>query len=371
MGGRQPLAARAEALLARHWWRSERTPLAQALRPLSWLVRTAAAWQRWRTRPQAVCRPVPPQAVCRPAPPQAVSVPVPPQAAPVPVIVVGNLIVGGAGKTPTVIALVEALAAAGWRPGVISRGFGRAGNTVQAVHATSDARAVGDEPLLIRRRTGAPVWVGRRRVEAARALCAQHQEVNVLVSDDGLQHHALARSAELLVFDERGVGNGLLLPAGPLRQPVPRRLPPRTHVLYLGGRASTALPGTLALRSINQAQPLAAWWAGDETRALPLARLRGRPLLAVAGLAAPEKFFTMLEAAGLSIRRLAMPDHARYETLPWGAGGPEIITTEKDAVKLRPERTGEAPIWVVRLDFALPAALLLDLTALLRGATPP
>jgi biopolymer transport protein ExbD len=187
-------------------------------------------------------------------------------AAPVPVVVVGNLVAGGAGKTPTVIALVQAMRAAGRHPGVVSRGFGRHGEATLAVAADSAATAVGDEPLLIRRRSGAPVWVGRRRIDAARALCAAHPEVDVLVADDGLQHLALARQAEIIVFDERGAGNGRLLPAGPLREPLPAAVPPRACVLYNAPAATTALPGALARRRLAGVLPLAAWRAGAAIR---------------------------------------------------------------------------------------------------------
>ena len=299
--GGPTLAARAEALLAQHWWQPQPSAMAQLLRPWSWLYRALAGWQRRRQRPQAL---------------------------PVPVIVVGNFIVGGAGKTPTVIALVQALSAAGWHPGVISRGYGRRDAGAREVAARDPVVDVGDEPLLIRRRTAVPVWVGRDRVAAARALCARHPEVDVIVSDDGLQHHALPRRAEWVVFDERGAGNGLLLPAGPLREPLPKSLP-------------------------------------------ALAHLRGRPLLAAAGLAAPEKFFAMLEQVGLTITRLPLPDHHDYATLPWPADTAEVVTTEKDAVKIDPAHIGATQVWVVPLDLALPASLVGELMSWLPAPTPP
>lgn len=338
------LAARAEALLLRHWWRPRRSALVQVLRPLSWLYRVLATWQRHRT---------------------------PPQALPVPVVVVGNFVVGGAGKTPVVIALVQALAAAGRRPGVVSRGYGRREAGAREVAANDTAAAVGDEPLLVRRRTGVPVWVGRDRVAAARALCAAHPGVDVIVSDDGLQHHALPRCAELVVFDERGAGNGLLLPAGPMREALPRQLAAHARIVYTAGVASTALPGALAQRRLGAAWPLAGWVAGDGRSALPLLSLRGRPLLAAAGLAAPEKFFTMLEQAGLAVTRLPLPDHHDYATLPWPVGTAEVVTTEKDAVKIDPAHVGATQVWVVPLDLTLPAALVGELTTRLPAPTPP
>lgn len=338
------VAARAEALLARHWWQARPTWLANLLRPLAALYGLLATRERQRTTAQH---------------------------APVPVLVVGNFIAGGAGKTPTVIALVQALIAAGHRPGVISRGYGRAADAVHEIAAGDDVRTAGDEPLLIRRRTGVPVVVGRRRIDAARALCAQHPQVDVIVADDGLQHTGLAWQAALVVFDERGAGNGLLLPAGPLREPLPTALPARMSALYTGGIASTALPGALAERRLAQAWPLAAWHSGDGSAALPLRALHDRPLLAAAGLAAPDKFFVMLEAAGLHIARLPLPDHFDYAALPWPPETTDVITTEKDAVKLDPARVGATRLWVVPLDLQLPADLVARLIATLFNTPRP
>jgi tetraacyldisaccharide 4'-kinase len=223
-----------------------------------------------------------------------------------------------------------------------------------------------------------PVWVGRARAQAAQGLCAAYPEVNVLVCDDGLQHHALARDIELWVFDDRGAGNGLLLPAGPLREALPHRTPPRAHVLYTGQHISTALPGPVASQQADHAVRLADWWAGgavaDMSNRVPLSALRGRPLLAVAGIAAPQKFFRPMQAAGLSVQCLPQPDHARYDTLPWPANGTpvEVITTEKDAVKLHPQRLNGAQVWVVPLDLKLPQALLDQiLTELAAAAAQP
>jgi tetraacyldisaccharide 4'-kinase len=144
------------------------------------------------------------------------------------------------------------------------------------------------------------------------------------------------------------------------------------RVLYTNGAASMPLAGATATRRIDLALPLRAWWAGDETQAVPLQALRGRALLAVAGLAAPEKFFSMLEAAGLRVERRPLPDHACYDTLPWPAGeARDIVVTEKDAVKLPPARVGKARVWVLRLDLALPAALVRDLLALLPPPDAP
>jgi len=282
---------------------------------------------------------------------------------PVPVIVVGNLVVGGAGKTPTVLAIVELLRARGYSPGVVSRGYGRAGAGVALVAADASAAEVGDEPLLLRRRSGVPVAVGVDRVAAGHALLRAHAEVDVVVSDDGLQHLALERDVEVLVFDERGAGNGRLLPAGPLREPLPAALAPRQLVLYNADAPTTSLAGHLAGRRLAGVTPLAAWWQGAAPSAPALATLREREgVVAVAGTARPERFFAMLRSHGLAIVERPLADHADFSVLPWPAGSTDVVLTEKDAVKLPPSRPLGTRVWVARLDFvpgpAFDAALL-------------
>ena len=274
---------------------------------------------------------------------------------PVPVIVVGNWIVGGAGKTPTTLAMLQMLRAWGLQAGVISRGYGRSRDEVALVHRGSAAAEVGDEPLLIHLRSGAPVSVGRDRVAAARALLQAHPELQVLISDDGLQHGRLPRALSILVFDSRGIGNGHVLPAGPLRQPFQATLPPRHLVLYNASQASTALPGFLTQRQLGGAVSLQDWWAGHPARPETLWQLRGSPLAAAAGMAQPARFFDMLDASGLEVaRRHPLPDHFDFATLPWAESETDVLVTEKDAVKLRPDLglVGAGPrIWVVTLDF--------------------
>jgi tetraacyldisaccharide 4'-kinase len=327
-----PLAGRIESALARVWWRDHPGLTAWALWPLTLCYRAVSALRRaayalgWLKTERAQ----------------------------VPVIVVGNLVVGGAGKTPTVIALVQALRQAGWTPGVISRGHGRSSDAASAVRDDNAVSEVGDEPLLIRLRTRVPVWVARRRIDAARCLCAAHAEVDVLVADDGLQHLALARDVQVIVFDERGTGNGWQLPAGPLRQPVPRHVPVNSHVLYNAARASTPWPGALAQRRLAGAVLLQDWWRCAPPSAQPLLALRGRRVLAAAGMAVPERFFAMLRDAGLQPIALPLPDHHAFEQLPWPADTKDVLVTEKDAVKLPREPAGDTRIWVVALDFQLP-----------------
>ena len=345
---RSALPQRLREAWERQAWANRGGPAARLLMPLAALYGLAARAHRlgWRLRGAAQ--------------------------APVPLIVVGNLVVGGAGKTPVVIALAEALRARGRHPGVISRGHGRDADVTRAVRGSDDARDVGDEPLLIHRRTGAPVWVGRRRLDAARALCAAHPEVDVLISDDGLQHRALVHDAALVVFDGRGAGNGLLLPAGPLREPLPQRAPGHWQVLYTSGVPSTPLTGHCAAPQAAGALPLGAWWRADAAALQPLAALRGQRLLALAGIGSPRKFFDTLRAAGLDIEPCPQPDHARYDRPPWPPATAAVVTTEKDAVKLPAGCADATPVWVVPLDLALPAELVDALLARLpRAAGTP
>ncbi len=243
---------------------------------------------------------------------------------PVPVIVVGNVVAGGAGKTPLTMALVAHLLQRGWRPGVISRGHGRRAKDTRAVMPDSLPAEVGDEPLLIRQKTGVPVWVAAARAGAGRALLQAHPEVNILICDDGLQHWALARDLEICVMDDRGVGNGWLLPAGPLREPWPRPVDLLLHTGHNG------LPG--GYQAKRQLAPVAHDAQG---RHLALNSLIGQPVDAVAGLARPEAFFAMLREAGLQLQHTtALPDHFDYAPGTLIPTGRPLLCTEKDAAKL-------------------------------------
>lgn len=287
-------------------WRS-RGPAAWGLWPLSLAYGTLMALRRWLYRLQVLRSE-------HPGPP---------------VIVVGNVIAGGAGKTPVVIALVRHLQAQGWRPGVISRGYGRSTHDCRAVLPDSPARDVGDEPALIARATHTPVFVAPRRFTAARALLAAHPGTNILVCDDGLQHLALARDLEICVFNSDGVGNGFLLPAGPLREPWPRQV---DWVLHAGTRPAGHAP-SFALQRRLAPHALRA-----DGRQVPLASLRESPVHAVAAVARPAEFFAMLRAQGLQLAGAeALPDH--YDFNSWkrpSQKGMTLVCTEKDAVKLWP-----------------------------------
>lgn len=344
MRGRHPaLVERLGARLQAAWFRRDAVPLARLLAPLSWLYGRLQRRARQLDEQRAL-------ATAQPA---------------CPVVVVGNLIVGGAGKTPTTLAVLQALGDAGYTPGVVSRGHGGRpadASAVTAVRLTSEPAEVGDEPLLIHRRSGRPVVVGRDRVAAASQLLQAHPQVDVIVSDDGLQHRRLARDVEVVVFDERGIGNGRLLPAGPLREPFLQQPPPRALVLYNHDQPSTAWPGACATRRLRGVWPLQAWLQGGNAPT-PLSALTDRRLLAVAGIGVPERFFAALEGAGLAIERLALPDHHDYATLPWPPGTPDVITTEKDAVKLASHAGAGTAIWVVGLDLELPARFVAELLA--------
>jgi len=288
---------------------------------------------------------------------------------PVPVIVVGNLLAGGTGKTPTVIGLCALLRRRGRTPGIVSRGYGGSESIVAEVTPESLARDIGDEPLLMRLRCRVPVFIGRDRVAAARSLLEAYPRVDVLISDDGLQHVRLARKAQVIVFDERGVANGRLLPAGPLREPLPETVPPHTLVLYNHDRPSTPLHGTLAVRGFGGLVSLADWQCGARPSMALLDALvdesAGRPVIAAAGIARPQRFFDMLREAGIVFDPLPLPDHHEFATPPWPPGTNEVIVTEKDAVKLDADRTGGARVWVAGLDFGFAPEVESRLFALL------
>jgi tetraacyldisaccharide 4'-kinase len=306
-------------------------------------------------------------------------------AAPVPVVVVGNRLVGGAGKTPVTLALVQALRAAGWRPAIVSRGHGARATAPRPVEPGASAADVGDEPLLLHRRSGVPVWVGRDRVAVAQALCAAHPQVDVLVCDDGLQHLRLRRDLEIVVFDARGAGNGWLLPAGPLREPIDVRSDVPRLVLYNAAAPSTALPGECIRPVLDGLVPLADWWQGAPAQpgavaalqALARAEARTAPpaLLASAGIGQPQRFFDHLLALGLDATPWPLPDHFDYATLPWPASARTLVVTEKDAIKLRPERLArERPglqVWVAPLTLTLPERVTQAVRAHLGAGAAP
>lgn len=248
-----------------------------------------------------------------------------------PVIVVGNVIAGGAGKTPLVMALVKHLQAKGLQVGVVSRGYGRSGHETLEVRPETPVDQSGDEPALIKSATGAPVFVASRRAEALRALLAAYPATAVVVCDDGLQHYALQRDIEIAVFDDRGVGNGWMLPAGPLREPWPDRKHQGIDLVLHTGQKP-------AFEGFTSSRQLANHAVAANGRQIALTTLRGQPLIALAGIASPEEFFAMLRARGLMLEKtIPLPDHHAFESGDLAAyTGQTVLCTEKDAVKLFP-----------------------------------
>lgn len=266
---------------------------------------------------------------------------------PVPVIIVGNITVGGTGKTPFVLWLVDMLRRAGWRPGIVSRGYGGRVTGPAAVSAQSDAGDFGDEPLLLARRAACPVWVGRRRVEAGRALLAAHPEVNIVVADDGLQHYALARDVEIVLIDAgRGLGNGWRLPAGPLREP-PARLNEVDAVVVNGTpSASTAVQLAALDPTRMELQAGVIYNLRQPERRVGAEYFSGRPVHALAGIGHPERFFASLATLGIAVLPRAFADHHRFVPADLPAG--DVLMTEKDAVKCAAFQRDD--IWVLRVD---------------------
>ena len=299
----------------------------------------------------------------------------------VPLIVVGNITAGGTGKTPLVLAIVEILRAHGWNPGVVARGYGRVPpreqdprGVVRVLPDIATPEHFGDEPVLIARRTLVPVYISPDRPAAVRALVADHPEVNVVVSDDGLQHYALARDIELAVVDgERRFGNGLLLPSGPLREPVARLA--SVHGVVVNGGGAAAVEGVPHFPMTLGRERFVSLVQGRHMSPQEFAlHARGRHVVAVAGIGNPQRFFDHLAALGVAARTLAFADHYAYQ--PADLRLPEadiIVMTEKDAVKCG--AFADARMWLMRVEAQLPDAftefLLTRVAAARRSAHGP
>jgi tetraacyldisaccharide 4'-kinase len=314
---------------AASWHRiwSRRGPVACLLWPLSWVY--GLLWQLRRTLYAMGWLKV--------------------QRLPVPVLVVGNVMVGGVGKTPITIELARQLKRMGWRPGLVSRGYGRSSEAVLMVTADSQAKEVGDEPLLLHRATQLPVAVGAKRAMAGQHLLTQHPEVNLLIADDGLQHLALHHDLAMCVFDERGLGNGWLLPAGPLREPWPGRHDNRTaHCWTLSSEPVSQANAWQIQRNLSSVA-INGHGQTAEVQSLP------GPHHALAGIAQPQRFFKELQALGVTLTRtVIMPDHALLQDWRPDAQG-TWFCTEKDAVKIWPHHP---EVWAVPLNVKLPPALI-------------
>src|SRR5471030_1062920 len=339
--------------LTRNWLR--RGPLACALWPVSLLFR-ALSGLRYRLYLKGVFKS---------------------SRLPVPVVVVGNIFIGGTGKTPLTIWLVQALQQAGFRPGVISRGHGGAARDSEArtVTPASLPRDVGDEPLM----------VGRDRAAAGRALLAAHPQVNVIVTDDGLQHYALQRDVEIILFDGRGVGNGWLLPAGPLREaPSRRRDFTVINAPQIDARLAASVGATMTTSvgaSVADQAPVQMTLAGDHAeqlidrgnrRALADLNQPGLRIAAAAGIGNPARFFGMLKGAGLAVTELPLPDHHDFLDRPFQHLQADLILmTEKDAVKCAQidELKDDPRLWVVPVTARINAALADLIVEKIRGCT--
>ena len=300
----------------------QRNGISLTLRPLSWLYCSIVFVRRWLYRLRVLRS----------------------TQLKVPVIVVGNITVGGTGKTPLVVSVVETLKEAGYRPGVISRGYrGKARSWPQQVRPDSDPVMVGDEPILISRRTQCPMAVGPDRVAAGQALL-KYSDCDIIVCDDGLQHYALRRDMEILVVDgTRRFGNGFCLPAGPLREPV-RRID-KVDLVVTNGLAG---PNECEMRYEGDTLVNLA----DDSQTSTLNDLKGSSVHAIAGVGNPQRFFDRLALAGLDVREHAFPDHHLFlpRDLDYGNSVP-IIMTEKDAVKCR--RFARSNMWYLPITVSL------------------
>jgi len=282
---------------------------------------------------------------------------------PVPVIVVGNIFVGGTGKTPLVIWIIQLLQEQGWKPAVISRGYGSSAQQVRAVEKNSHANEVGDEPLLIAKRTGVPVFIGRDRAAAGLALLQAHPNVNIIISDDGLQHYALGRNIEIQLSDSRGNGNGWLLPAGPLREPATRQ-----SDFYVVNTSEESAGDAYAMQLV----PVDAERLLDRTQRKSLRDFSFvQSVAAVAGIGHPERFFTTLRSHGISLTTTqALPDHFDYATNPFAdIEASAILITEKDAVKCMQHNAiaNDARLWVVPVQAHVDASLAKHILEKLHG----
>ena len=289
-----------------HLWQ-EKTGLTKSLRPLSWLYCTIIFFRKLAYRLNFKKT----------------------EKLPVPVIVVGNLTVGGTGKTPLVIWLANFLKDNGFKPGIISRGYGgKARHWPQQVRPDSDPYAAGDESVLIARRTHCPMAVGPERIVAGKELLHYHPDCNVIISDDGLQHLALDRDIEIVVVDgERRFGNEYCLPAGPLREPV-KRISKVDFVVTNGVAAKDEYAMKYSASHYNNIL--------DESKSKPLEDLKGKAIHAVAGIGNPDRFFKKLKGLGAKIIPHDFPDHHMYEEddLKFEDKN-DVVMTEKDAVKCK------------------------------------
>jgi len=266
-----------------------------------------------------------------------------------PVIIVGNINMGGSGKTPVVIWLVEQLKQAGYQPGVISRGYGVKNSQPVRVEQDSLATTVGDEPLLIARRSCCPVWVGVNRVAAGQALLKAHPECNIIISDDGLQHYRLKRDVELVVADQQTAREQRLLPAGPLREPF-SRLQTVDAIICNGTK-------TIANAFEMQLESQTLYNLADPTSMVKPDYFKGKVVAALAGIGKPERFFAYLQHLGITVSGLGFADHHQFTAEDLARIECDVlIMTEKDAMKC--EQFAQAHHWVLPISAKMESDLL-------------
>ncbi len=319
-----------------HAWKSKNALFYGVLIPLSWLFALLVWCRRWLYRLGVLKS----------------------HSLPVPVIVVGNINLGGSGKTPIVIWLVQQLRKQGFNPGVISRGYGGTVTVPTAVTEASLPADSGDEPVLIAQRTGAPVWIGRNRVAAAQALLQANLQCNVIISDDGLQHYRLRRNMEIVVMDSTlKLERARMLPAGPLREPV-SRLDEADAIVMHGEHAR---PGAFAMRLTGQSFYNLA---NPQLTAEPQ-DFKRKTIKAMAGIGNPKRFFNHLRHIGLTFASVGFDDHHAFTAQDLAEMDCDVlIMTEKDAVKCKPY--AQAHHWVLPVEAEIDSGLLTQVLAVLK-----
>ncbi len=275
----------------------------------------------------------------------------------VPVIVVGNINMGGSGKTPVVIWLVEQLRKNGYNPGVISRGYGVNHTKPMQVHSNSEATQVGDEPLLITHRTACPVWVGKQRVDVGRALLNAHPSCDVIISDDGLQHYRLSRYIEIAVVDAETTNAQYLLPAGPLREPL-WRLGSVDAIVFHGDNVSKKIKDKFSENGFEmQLRGQTFYNLLNPKLTVTTDYFNGKLVKAIAGIGKPERFFNTLADLGLNVEGICFDDHHNFTLQDLADIKAEaVVMTEKDAVKCQP--FAQAHCWVLPVDANIESGLL-------------
>lgn len=339
--GPAPAIVMSSNFAARHWFRL--TPISVLLYPFSLLFRLCVAIRRllfkWRILAST--------------------------SMPVAVIVVGNITVGGTGKTPLVLWLLQALQGLGHRPGVLVSGYGGSGTQPVEVNAADDPRKCGDEAVMMAQRTRVPVWSGRQRVIAASGLLAAHPECDVLVCDDGLQHYRLRRDIEIAVEDPRGAGNGWMLPAGPLREPADRAVDARVV-----NSQSPAAPGKFGMRI----EPAGFYRLDEPGVMLDAGVFQNMRLHAIAGIGEPERFFSTLDSLRLKATRHAFADHHDFrESDITFEDCDAVLMTDKDAVKCRGLLGSRIsyPLYALRVEAILDSGFLQFIEKRLNGLKTP